>query len=332
MNRSSASAVTSESADSRDLVVAEPREGATVSRGCVLLALEEHGQPSDILRQAAALARAVGLDLHVLRVIRQRAMSKLLSHLYLGTRLALVRRSLRGSRAARVWCDETLGEPAVPVHVRMGDFLKEVSAFVTQSAAKLVIVPPREGNPGGRVTALAGACSRPVLVLRTAGEFRTLVAATDLEDDEYPVLRSAVELAARLEVRVLAVHNVSPITAVLPLEAAFATTMVLGAERVRLRSERLMRASSHLATGVQAVVCNQPDTVGAILRQSQPERSALVVVGTRTKPWLGRFIVKSVAAEVVNRSASSVLVTPVRLPPWFDGAEQRRRRGHAATT
>lgn len=317
--------------------VARPeRRSGAVPRGRALLVLEQHGQPSELLHGAWALARSLGLELHVLRVLRQRVLSKWLQGLHIGGRLASVRRSLRVSRADRRWCDLVLGAAVnAPVHVRVGDFLGQAARFAEHHDVSLVMVPPREGRLGARVISLAGCARQPVLVLRGTGTFRSLVAATDLEDDEYPVLRKAVELGGYLDASVVAVHNVSPIACVLPLEAAFATTMVIGADTVKLRQERLRYASAGLRPGIQAVVAHRADTVGTIVGQVRASEADLVLVGTRTKPWLDRLIVKSVAAEVVDRSPSSVLVTPIRQRPWFDGVAQRRekrRHGVAPST
>jgi nucleotide-binding universal stress UspA family protein len=305
----------------------EPRLPASA-----LLVLEEHGQPSHVLQRSFALARELGLDLHVLRVLRRRPLRRLLSHLHGRARSSLAHRAEEAGRALRAWCDQTLAGSRVPVHVRVGDVLGQAALLVHDRGAKLVIVPPREARSGARVINLAGSCSEPVLVLRTEAGFEQLVAATDLEDDEYPVLRGAVDLGRKLEARILAVHNVSPVTAVLPMEAAFATTLLLGADTVKLRAERLARASAQLGCGVHAVVTHQPDTVGVILRHGDATEPTLVVVGTRTKPWLNRFIVKSVSAEVVSRSPSSVLVLPVRERPWFDNIDYRRRTSQLAAT
>jgi hypothetical protein len=129
------------------------------------------------------------------------------------------------------------------VHVRAGDFVKETASVASTRGAQLLIIPPREGGVGARVISLAGASELPVLVLRGGGRFESLVAATDLEDDQYPILRRAHNLAQRLSASVTAVHNVKAFTALLPLETAFATTLLLGAETVNMRRQHLSRIS-----------------------------------------------------------------------------------------
>lgn len=292
-----------------------------------LLALEEHGEPSDILQRALTLARGLGLELEVLRVLRRRPWNAMISRVYLGARLSVVRRSLGASRRLRAWCDEIVpgGSAPAPIHVRLGDFAEEASRLALERQAQLLIVPAREGHRGARVIGLAGSAGCPVLILRTTAGFRTVVAATDLEDDEYPVLRRAADVGQRLDAPVRVVHNVNPIMNPLPLEASYITATTLITDTVRLRRERLDDAASQLTNGVQPVVSNHCDTVGAILRETTTRGPALVVVGTRTKPWINRLIVKSVAAEVVNRTGSSVLVTPIRPCPWFGRPEYQRR-------
>lgn len=306
------------------------RSHRSAGSGRALLALEEHGEPSEILRRAAELARGLGLELEVLRVLRQRPWNTVLSRLHVGTRLSMARRSVRANRAVRAWCDELLGSAApLPVHIRQGDFAEETARLANESRAQLVIVPSREGRQGARVISLAGNAGCPVLVLRTSAGFETLIAATDLEDDEYPVLSRASDIGQRLDATVVAIHNVSPIINLLPLEAAFAAATTLAMDTVKLRRERLSRAALQLTNGIQAVVSNACDTVGAILNETEAQGPALVVVGTRTKPWLNRLIVKSVAAEVVDRTRASVMVTPIRQRPWFEGIEYQRRAQRA---
>lgn len=160
-------------------------------------------------------------------------------------------------------------EQRVLIHIRIGDFLGQVGRFARACGARLIVVLPREGRAGSRVTALAGASAHPVLVARSFESFRTLVAATDLEDDDYPVLRSAAVLGDQLRADVLAVHNVSPVAAVLPVESAFATALLLTADTVKLRRQRLVRATAALTAKMQHLIANRPDTVSVILEQCQ---------------------------------------------------------------
>jgi nucleotide-binding universal stress UspA family protein len=194
----------------------------------------------------------------------------------------------------------------------MGDFSGQVIAFARRSRAKVVIVPPREGKHGDRVTALARACECPILVLRTPPGFQTLIAATDLEHQEFPVLRVAAELAARLDARVLALHNARPVTSAQRPEATFSTAIRLRSGTGLLREARSNDAASDRVVMVDGLVSNRPDTVDVILRQSRANAPALVVVGTRARQGAVRPIFGGVAARVVDGCHSSVLVTPVQ--------------------
>jgi hypothetical protein len=55
-------------------------------------------------------------------------------------------------RADAAWCDDVLGEHGAVVHLRTGDFSDWVIAFARRSPVKVIIVPPREGRRGNRVT------------------------------------------------------------------------------------------------------------------------------------------------------------------------------------
>jgi nucleotide-binding universal stress UspA family protein len=282
--------------------IRDPRRSS--ARGYALLVLEAHGRPSETLRPAAELARSFGLELHVLRVLRRRV-GEGVDRRAGSERLSLVQ------RADAAWCDDVLGECGAVTHLRTGDFSDWVVAFARRSPVKVIIVPPREGRRGNRVTKLTGACGRPMLVLRTPAGFQTLIAATDLEHQGFPVLRTAAELAAHLEARVLVVHNARPLTAAARPEATFSTTIRLRSEAGWLRERRADDARSDRLLTIDGLVYNKPDTADVILRQSRETESALVVVGTRSGHGMPSRS-GDVAARVLDGCRSSVLVTPVQ--------------------
>jgi nucleotide-binding universal stress UspA family protein len=76
----------------------------------------------------------------------------------------------------------------------------------------------------------------------------------------------------------------------------------------------LVRAREQLNAPMETIVSTEVDVVDAILDQARFHDANLIIVGTRPRRALARFISRSVAVEVVNRSERSVLVTPFEPP------------------
>jgi nucleotide-binding universal stress UspA family protein len=58
------------------------------------------------------------------------------------------------------------------------------------------------------------------------------------------------------------------------------------------------------------VVTNELDLVDAIIGHARRYRAHTIVVGTRPRSWLERFINPSIAAAVADGADHSVLITP----------------------
>jgi nucleotide-binding universal stress UspA family protein len=174
--------------------------------------------------------------------------------------------------------------------------------------AALIVLAPSTGWLGITATVLAQASSLPVLVARGSASESTLLAATDLEDDEYWVLRKAVELGARLGAPVVAVHNVSCLAVAFSHELPGGRAANRGP--IESRGLRLVQATERFGAAMGTILATEVDPVDAILDQARVHDARMIVVGTRPRYRGDRFIASSVAAEVVNRSDCSVLVTP----------------------
>ena len=279
--------------------------------GSVLLALTDGDHPTVALRQCWTLAEALKADLHILQVLPQEShFEPVVSDLDLVQTTRRVERCLAAARATKLWCDDVLPEPLSPkrLRIRIGSFIQDAACRAAEVDAGLIVLAPSTGRLGTTATALAHAASCPVLVARTSAPEATLLAATDLEDDDYWVLRKAVELGERLKAPVVAVHNVSCLPAAFNLQP----TLGLAGEREgrETRALRLLRAGERLDASIETVVSTEIDPVDAILEQAEVHDAHMIVVGTRRRQSLGRSLARSVAAEVVNRSDRSVLVMP----------------------
>lgn len=285
--------------------------------GNVLLALTDGDHPTAALRQCSALAESLNADLHVLQVLPpEGTFAPVVADLDLVQTTRRVERCLEAARSTKLWCDDVLTEPLSPkrLRIRIGSFIEDSASRAVEVDAGLIVLAPSTGRLGTTATALAHAASCPVLVARTSVPEATLLAATDLEDEDYWVLRKAVELGERLKAPVVAVHNVSCLPATLSLELTPCAEGSRDQPDVNeTRALRLVHASEKLDAPIETVVSTEVDPVDAILDQAQVHDAHTIVVGTRPRRPLGRRIARSVAAEVVNRSDRSVLVTPFKL-------------------
>lgn len=284
--------------------------------GNVLLALTDGDHPTAALRQCWALAQSMKTDLHILQVLPPEGhFVPVVADLDLVQTTRRVERCLAAARATKLWCDDVLPEPLSPkrLRIRIGTFIQDAACRAAEVDAGLIVLAPSTGRLGTTATSLAHAASCPVLVARTSVPEATLLAATDLEDEDYWVLRKAVELGEQLKAPVVAVHNVSCLPTAFNLEltpAALAARERSGGKETP--ALRLVRASARLDTPIETVLSTEIDPVDAILDQARVHDARMIVVGTRRRRSLGLGMTRSVPAEVVNRSDRSVLVTPFK--------------------
>jgi nucleotide-binding universal stress UspA family protein len=261
------------------------------------------------LRWAARLARDARTHLHVVRVLPEEedVGCALGSHNALAI-LRAVEHTLVSHRATCSWLRQLSSADSVPrrFSIVRGEFVTQVARYVEQVQAQLLLLPPRTDGVSELVAELSARTRTPVLVSRRPCTLQTIVAATDLRDSEYPVLRFAGALGGRLNSDIVAVHNLDP-QPVAGSEALRAPADVLRGEPGRAAGmARLRRASQQVLAPVQAVVRDDADPVDAILDEARARDAHLVVVGLR--PGRRR---SGVAARVVDLAQRSVLVIPI---------------------
>ena len=173
------------------------------------------------------------------------------------------------------------------------------------------MTPPLDGRFGGLVVALANLANVPVLIARAPSADETIVAATDLQAANYPVLRQAAQLAEQIDASLVALHNVPPP----PMSARTVTRAATFDSAVESQTEdrrrRLERATSELQLFAEAVVSHEANSADAILREARARDADVVVVGARRPSWFERLRRGSVPSRVVDRARRSVLVTPI---------------------
>jgi nucleotide-binding universal stress UspA family protein len=280
------------------------RRRGRARQGSVLLVLTYGDYPTEALEQCVSLAQSLEADLHVLQILApDYHVMPSVPDLDLIQATQRVERCLAAARLTRTWCDVVLTSPlsAKRLRIRIGDFVEGAASRAAEVDAAFIVLAPSTGRLGATAADLARASSRPVLVARTPIRRATLLAATDLKDDYYWVLRQAAELGSRLEAPVVAVHNVSC------LPTAFDRHAPRRLDSIHTQALRLVRAAKQLESSMETIVATEVDPVDAILDQALAHDADIIVVGTRPGGGLSD---RSVAAKVVSRSDRSVLITP----------------------
>lgn len=260
-----------------------------IARRKPVILVAVHGGPTSVaaLRRADALTRIFGARLVVLHVVETtRARFHAKSDESQDAALLAVRHRIA------MWCATTLGarSRAPEVVVRSGRVASVLIELATLRNAMLVVI----GAMAERSIAprLLHGLARPLLVARPPRPVDAIVAATDLADDTYPVLRRAAMLGARLE---------APVT--------FVTTVTeRSSRRIEEQSSLLAALARSIGDGISSRVECAPRAVDAILGVARAQDADLLVVGAReASPASAR----GTADAVVGEARRSVLVVPI---------------------
>jgi len=207
----------------------------------------------------------------------------------------------RLTRAVSAWCRDVLGHP-VPesdVVVRAGKLVVVLAGIAIERHAILLVIgsesPVERRASFGLADHLVRDTRRPVLVARPPTTSNRIVAATDLVDDTYPVLRRAASMGARFEAPVTFVSNV-------PHDER---TEAVGIGERRSLLEALARSMG----GGDARLIARRGAAEAILEVAREQDADLVVVGMRDDraPTDERATVETIVTE----ARRSVFVVPL---------------------
>jgi nucleotide-binding universal stress UspA family protein len=199
----------------------------------------------------------------------------------------------------------------VGVRAVTGELLPRAALRALEIDAALIAIDDLGVRAGARATALAHAAGRPVLVARSRSTSGAIVAATDLERPELPVMSPAALLARRLDVPMVAVHNVLPISVILGEDLREPVPIPPDEVVIEWTQERLAAAAAGMVACTEPVIRHALDPATAILEEAEARDADLVVVGTRRRSWFDRSGSGSVATRVVDRCERSVLVLPI---------------------
>jgi nucleotide-binding universal stress UspA family protein len=293
--------------DGRSERVSHASESGALPPPRLLFVLPYPARPSTALKTAAAIAASTEAELHVLSVLPRASsvegalderMDLRQARRHIGECVAICRET-------RAWFEETLGQRLAVerLRIRSGQLAETIVSRAVEVDVQVIVLAPMAKALGPLAIALASACRRPVLVARSHLSGGAIVAATDLLDGRYRVVRQASALGVALGSPVIAVHNVRCLSA--PLGAC----LDAGARPI---PELPRRVLADLPAAPELVVTTEVDSAGAILEQAQRHRSALIVVGARTRG--ARRSMSSIPAEIIARSRCSVLVMALESP------------------
>lgn len=286
---------------------AEPRVPRT------LLSLMDDGFPDAALHRAVQTAAALGHELFVLRVLRDATRySPLFPHNDVAAALESLVRSEKAVRQTRSWLFDVVRDESLleRLAVRTGRYEDVTIAHAKALGAAIVVLPSCSRRMGRIAATVACAIGKPVVVAKPRGKEDSIVAATSLAEEGYPVLRRAAALGRRLGSRMIAVHNVVPFLSVTPVLAPFATTDSISSV-LELRTRRLRNAARRLSASSNAVLTVGLDSCKAILEEARARKADMVVVGARRRSWIERLLSSDVAADVVDAAKRTVVVEPL---------------------
>jgi nucleotide-binding universal stress UspA family protein len=278
------------------------RSGARARPARILVALHGERSPQRALSFADRLATSLGAELHVLRVIppaeRISAADDVVS-----AALRDAQRVLAAGRRTRALCDSVLSTPLPNLHVcvRLGSFVEQVAQRACELDALLIGLPATKSPLAATAIRVAREADRPVIVTRGRPDFRKLLAATDLEDGQVPLLRKAAQLGHELAATVVAMHGV------LSKTSSHADLVTMNGSRSQLE-----RATRFFDAPFERVVVQSSDLARCILEQATAQKAGLIVVGVR--PHVARAH-PSTAAKLLRRARGPVLVAPLGPAP-----------------
>jgi nucleotide-binding universal stress UspA family protein len=257
-----------------------------LKRRAILVAtsLDESGVVA--LRRAHALSKVFSARLHLMHVLPS------------STRPLVVDEEVARDAVVRWAADQaSVVLSGTAVHVDIGDPTAAIGRAAKLFGAELVVVGAPETEAAAEaVLSLAGALSHVSALLvahppKTSGE---LVAATDLRDEHFPIVKTAAHLADALAARVTVVHNLENDGPVL----------ALALENIAGRLQELERLANELDRIRGGRVSTTRTTAEAIADVAHARDADIAVVGIRRGH--GRTLL-----SLLGRATCSVLAIPL---------------------
>jgi nucleotide-binding universal stress UspA family protein len=287
----------------------------------IVLAAVDFGDPSlEALRQARALAHAVGGSLSLCHVLPAPSpLAGVLGDLSQAEAAALTGEEEDAKKALTEHAREKLGIEASDVLVVRGDAHQEIVRAAENRQASYVVLGTHGrtgitrlvlGSVAERVARLAP-CS--VLVARPVTNAGVVVAASDLSEPSLPAIKEGAAAAKRSGAR-LVVVSVLEWGAAMPVPAVgmFGALPAIPPPDVQQQVRAALRTATEQAmanAGAEGEVSIVDGAAAAGIVEVADEMGAeLVVVGTKGRTGVARLALGSVAEEVIRTAKASVLV------------------------
>lgn len=198
------------------------------------------------------------------------------------------------------------------VLMRRGDFLSIVAETARTLKPALVVIPDIRGLTGRCVHDLTVECEAPILLAREASNSGVIVAASDLKNPRFPVLRAGAVLSGFLHARIVFLHNFTPERSHTGQTAPYEWQ-----PSILDRLDDLDFAAQLLQVQSDNVVTIRPTTAEALLSLVQSERPDILIVGARQR-LPGSWDDSPLAAKMMDEVPNSVLVVPSHRSSPFD--------------
>lgn len=280
----------------------------------VLCAVRTLQAAPEALRRARSMATALHAELRLLHVLEEPLFwSPLFPQLSTEAASSQVERCT--ALLEELWriCSMTEGGPldAEDVVLASGDFVEEVWRAALEMRADLIVLADEEGLTGKQATRIARDTQVPVLIARHHRPSDVIVAATDLSDARYPIIRGAARLGQQLAARLVLLHNVPPQSASAPMPEPWLPVFLEDTPNLNQTWQRLRALADRYSPQAGTIVASQVDAADAILAAARSRDADIVVLGTRHRSWLERLLHGSIAARVIDTVKGSVLILPL---------------------
>ena len=185
---------------------------------------------------------------------------------------------------------------------RGGGLLGNVSRRLVRQAPCPVIVVPR------------GAAAKPVTHPSLTRETRPVIVCGLDHDDRDQTLLFAIDLAVRMQARLVFLHvygaPVPPLPGVAAGEAAFEATLEAGRERGKSLLEDAAGAAGDGGVPAVETRLTAGDPAHEMRAAAEAEKADLILVGNRGRGWLRSMLLGSVSSDLVSDASTPVAVLP----------------------
>jgi nucleotide-binding universal stress UspA family protein len=203
---------------------------------------------------------------------------------------------------------------------KIGNVQQEISGIISQQRSDLIVLGTHGRGGVGRL--ILGSTAEqllrklpiPVLTVRTAGpmNFKSIVLATDLSEYSVQGFDFALDLARKLQSRIVAVHVLDKGEVSVLENNVAAETHDRSIQDATRKLEMLVAEGKRAGVDVEASLV-EGDVVSKVLKTSEERRADLVLLTITRKGLLERALFGTTAERVVRESNVPVLSIPVHL-------------------